>query len=59
MSSVYFILGDIDFIFTTVSRNREDFLQRIERLSENEDIERTDSRVVLQEFKSTHSLDIF
>lgn len=49
--SVYFLLGDIDFVLTTVSRTKEDYEMILDSLTEIVEIERTDSRTVLKIFK--------
>lgn len=44
--AIYFILGDIDFIMLTVNKSRKEYLATMETLTEMEEIERSDSRVV-------------
>jgi Lrp/AsnC family transcriptional regulator for asnA, asnC and gidA len=48
--SVDFLLGDIDFILYTISKNPEEYQKLMDRLSTMEGIERTDSHIVLQNF---------
>ncbi|MFG1450060.1 MAG: Lrp/AsnC family transcriptional regulator [Thermoplasmataceae archaeon] len=43
---IFFILGDIDFILITVNRSRKQYLQTMETLTQMEEVERSDSRVV-------------
>lgn len=49
--STYFVLGDIDFILLTVSRGKEELLKRLSSFMDNEEIERSDSRIIVQTFK--------
>jgi Transcriptional regulators len=48
--SVDFLLGDIDFILYTISRNSIEYQHLMDKLSTMEGIERTDSHIVLQNF---------
>lgn len=59
---IFFILGDIDFIMLTVNRSRKQYLETMETLTEMEEIERSDSRVVAYtvkdiDFSGIHLLD--
>lgn len=49
--SVYFLLGDIDFVLVTMSKNKEDYENILSQLTKIIEIERTDSRTVLKVFK--------
>lgn len=49
--SVYFLLGDIDFVLVTVNKTKEDYEKVLNRLTEVVEIERSDSRTVLKVFK--------
>lgn len=49
--SVYFLLGDIDFVLLTASTGKEEYEGILNRLTEIVDIERTDSRTVLRTFR--------
>ena len=49
--AVYFILGDIDFVMISVNKNRQDFLRIMEQLTNMDEIERSDSRVVAYTIK--------
>ncbi len=49
--SVYFLLGDIDFVLITKSRSKEDYEAILNKLTEIVEIERTDSRTVLKVLK--------
>ncbi|MHB1470333.1 MAG: Lrp/AsnC ligand binding domain-containing protein [Thermoplasmataceae archaeon] len=49
--SVYFLLGDIDFVLLTRSKSKEDYENILSKLTKIVEIERTDSRTVLKVFK--------
>ena len=49
--AVYFILGDIDFVMISVNKNRQDFLRIMQQLTNMDEIERSDSRVVAYTIK--------
>ena len=49
--AIYFVLGDIDFIVFNINKNRSDFLKVMEALTEMEEIDRSDSRVVAYAIK--------
>lgn len=51
--SVFFLLGDIDFVLLTVNRNKEDYENTLNSLTEVVEIERSDSRTVLKTFKQS------
>jgi DNA-binding Lrp family transcriptional regulator len=44
--AVYYVLGDYDFIVLIRAFNREDYMQKLERISNMTDIERTSTQVV-------------
>jgi Lrp/AsnC family transcriptional regulator for asnA, asnC and gidA len=48
--SVDFLLGDIDFVLYTISRNGEEYQKLMDTLSTIDGIERTDSHIILQNF---------
>ena len=48
--SLYFLLGDIDFVMVTVNRSKEEYEKTLDILMAIEGIERSDTRVVLQTF---------
>lgn len=48
--SLYFLLGDIDFVMITVNRSKEEYEKTLDMLMALEGIERSDTRVVLQTF---------
>lgn len=49
--SVYFLLGDIDFMIKTVSKSKDDYSKILDRLSSIAEIERSDTRTILQTYK--------
>ncbi len=49
--SVYFLLGDIDFMIKTVSKSKEDYSKILDRISSIAEIERSDTRTILQTYK--------
>lgn len=49
--SIYFILGDIDFVLVTMNRNRSEYLRTMEYLTSIGEIERSDSRVIAYTLK--------
>lgn len=49
--SVYFLLGDIDFIIHTISRNKDEYSKILDRISSIAEIERSDTRTILQTYK--------
>ena len=48
--SVDFLLGDIDFVLYTITKNPEEYQKLMDKLSTIEGIERTDSHIILQNF---------
>jgi DNA-binding Lrp family transcriptional regulator len=55
---VYFIFGEYDFVVLTKSSSREDFLQKVERMTNMKEIERTSSQVVAKILKEDYTTDI-
>ncbi|EQB65896.1 MAG: AsnC family transcriptional regulator [Thermoplasmatales archaeon I-plasma] len=49
--SVYFLLGDIDFMVQTVSKGKDEYSKILERISSINEIERSDTRTILQTYK--------
>jgi len=49
--SVYFLLGDIDFVLITINKTKDDYARILDELTNIVEIERTDSRTVLKVFK--------
>ena len=48
--SVDFLLGDIDFVLYTITKNPEEYQRLMDKISTIEGIERTDSHIILQNF---------
>ena len=48
--SVDFLLGDIDFVLYTITKNPEEYQKLMDKLSTIEGIDRTDSHIILQNF---------
>ena len=55
--AVYYVLGDYDFIVLMRATNREDYMQKLERLSSMPDIERTSTQVVGRVVKEDPRVD--
>jgi Lrp/AsnC family transcriptional regulator for asnA, asnC and gidA len=49
--SIYFLLGDIDFVLITLNKSKEEYEYILEQLTKIEGVERTDTRTVLRVFK--------
>ncbi|MGD0176144.1 MAG: Lrp/AsnC family transcriptional regulator [Candidatus Bathyarchaeia archaeon] len=49
--AVYYVLGDVDFIVLIRALDRDDYMQKLERLSNMSDIERTSTQVVARILK--------
>lgn len=49
---VYFILGEIDFVIFTISKNKDEYSQILDQVSQIEGIERSDTRTILETHKS-------
>lgn len=58
VTGVYFILGEQDFVFLCMSNNRQDFMEKLEHIYELEEIERTNTLVVMKTIKEDHRLDL-
>ena len=48
---VYYVLGEYDFVVLIRAKNREDYMNKLERLSNMPDIERTITQVTAKIFK--------
>ena len=57
-SGVYFVLGDNDFVFICTSKNREDFMTKLNIFYETAEIEKTSTMVVMDAIKEETELDI-
>lgn len=55
--AVYYVLGDYDFIVLLRAIDREDYMQKLERLSNMTDIERTSTQVVGRVLKEDPRID--
>ncbi len=51
--SVYFLLGDIDFLIFTISKSKEDYSKMLDKISSIPQVERSDTRTVLQTFRES------
>lgn len=49
--AVYYVLGEVDFIVLIRALDRDDYMQKLERLSNMSDIERTSTQVVARILK--------
>jgi DNA-binding Lrp family transcriptional regulator len=49
--AVYYVLGDLDFIVLIRALDRDDYIKKLERLSNMSDIERTSTQVVARILK--------
>ena len=56
--AVYFILGDNDFVVLTVSDNREDFMGKLEKMYDMQEIERTSTVVVVKTIKEDPRIEL-
>ena len=55
--AVYYVLGDWDFVVLIRARNREDYMKKLEQLSNLADIERTSTQVVGRVVKEDPRID--
>ena len=55
---VYFLLGEIDFVLLTMSKNKDDYSRILDQVSSIEGIERSDSRTVLEVYKDYDLSDL-
>ncbi len=51
IASVYFLLGEIDFVIIAVCRSKEDYSKILDQISAINGVERSDSRTVLEVFR--------
>jgi len=49
--AVYYVLGDNDFVILIRANDREDYMQKLEKISSMSDIERTSTQVVAKVIK--------
>ena len=57
--SVYFVFGEYDFVFLAKSNNTNDFLQKLERITNMTEIERTNTQVVGKTLKEDQRIEIY
>jgi DNA-binding Lrp family transcriptional regulator len=55
---VYYVLGEYDFVALIRAKNREDYMNKLERLSNMPDIERTITQVTAKIFKEDSRVTI-
>lgn len=55
---VYFILGEIDFVVFTISKNKEEYSQILDKISQIEGVERSDTRTILETHKNFSLSDL-
>jgi DNA-binding Lrp family transcriptional regulator len=55
--AIYYVLGDWDFIVLIRAINRDDYMRKLERLSNMTDIERTSTQVVARVVKEDPRID--
>ena len=55
--AVYYVLGDYDFVVLIRATNRDDYMQKLEKLSNMTDIERTSTQVVGRVIKEDPRID--
>lgn len=55
---VYFLLGEIDFVLLTLSKNKEDYARILDQISSIEGIDRSDSRTILEVYKDYDLSDL-
>jgi Lrp/AsnC family leucine-responsive transcriptional regulator len=58
VNAVYFIFGDYDFMVLTRSDSREDFLEKLEKMTNMKEIERTNTQVVAKTLREDQRLEI-
>jgi DNA-binding Lrp family transcriptional regulator len=56
--AVYYMLGDYDFIVLIRAIDRDDYMKKLERISNMSDIERTSTQVVARVVKDDPRIDI-
>ena len=58
VSAVYFMAGDYDFIVFSLSTGRKDFMQKLEKIYDIEEVERTNTIVILKTIKDEAKIDL-
>jgi DNA-binding Lrp family transcriptional regulator len=56
--AVYYVLGDFDFIVLVRATNRDDYMSKLEQLSNMNDIERTSTQIAAKIVKEDPRVDI-
>lgn len=51
VSAVYFLFGETDFVALIKSRNRSDFMRKLEKMTNMPEIERTNTQIVAKTIK--------
>lgn len=49
--SIYFLLGDVDFVVFTVTKTKEEYLKILDMISAIPEVERSDTRTIIQTYK--------
>ena len=58
VSGVYFVAGDYDFIIYCISNDRKDFMKKLEKIYNIEQVERTNTIVILKAIKDELTIDL-
>ncbi|MFX1534199.1 MAG: Lrp/AsnC family transcriptional regulator [Promethearchaeota archaeon] len=58
VSKVYFMAGDYDFIVFSLSYDRKDFMQKLEKIYDIEEVERTNTIIILRTIKDEAKIDL-
>jgi DNA-binding Lrp family transcriptional regulator len=57
-SAVYFVFGETDFIALIKSKNRDDFMKKLENMTNMQEIERTHTQIVAKAIKEDMRVDL-
>lgn len=55
---IYFLFGENDFLILTRSRDREDYLRKLEKIMNTADVERTNTQVVAKIIKEDFRVEV-
>lgn len=58
VTSVYYVLGDIDFIVHFLCKDKEQYLESLEQIMAIDGVDRSDSRIVMKVYKDMDYKDI-
>lgn len=58
VSAVYFVFGETDFFVLTKSKNREDFMEKLEKIISMPEIERSNTAIVAKTIKEDPRLEL-